>query len=47
MRVFELTILVFGLRHKLVEEAQELAEANDAEDVASEASDLFYFMMVR
>ncbi|CAM9284894.1 unnamed protein product [Chrysoparadoxa australica] len=35
------------LRNKLVEEAQELAEAETVDEVASEAADLMYFMMVR
>jgi phosphoribosyl-ATP pyrophosphohydrolase / phosphoribosyl-AMP cyclohydrolase / histidinol dehydrogenase len=35
------------LRNKLVEEAQELAEAVKPDDVASEAADLTYFMLVR
>lgn len=35
------------LRNKLVEEAQELAEAEVAEDVAAEAADLLYFALVR
>jgi phosphoribosyl-ATP pyrophosphohydrolase / phosphoribosyl-AMP cyclohydrolase / histidinol dehydrogenase len=35
------------LRNKLVEEAQELAEAVEPDDVASEAADLTYFMLVR
>jgi phosphoribosyl-ATP pyrophosphohydrolase/phosphoribosyl-AMP cyclohydrolase/histidinol dehydrogenase len=35
------------LRNKLVEEAQELSEAQDPEDVASEAADVMYFAMVR
>lgn len=35
------------LKNKLVEESLELAEAAETEDVASEASDLLYFMMVK
>jgi len=35
------------LRNKLVEEAQELAEATEPDHVASEAADLLYFAMVR
>uniref|UniRef100_A0A7S3BK70 phosphoribosyl-ATP diphosphatase n=1 Tax=Haptolina ericina TaxID=156174 RepID=A0A7S3BK70_9EUKA len=35
------------LRNKLVEEAQELAEATEGDHVASEAADLLYFAMVR
>ena len=35
------------LREKLVEEAQELAEATDPEDVAGELADVIYFAMVR
>jgi phosphoribosyl-ATP pyrophosphohydrolase/phosphoribosyl-AMP cyclohydrolase/histidinol dehydrogenase len=35
------------LRNKLVEEAQELAEAEDPDHIASEAADLSYFMLVR
>mmetsp|Transcript_8484 Transcript_8484/g.19861 ORF Transcript_8484/g.19861 Transcript_8484/m.19861 type:complete len:529 (-) Transcript_8484:400-1986(-) len=35
------------LQQKLVEEAQELAEATDVDHVAAEAADLFYFAMVR
>lgn len=35
------------LRNKLVEEAQELAEAETVPDVAGEAADVFYFAMVR
>jgi len=35
------------LRNKLVEEAQELAEAEEPDHVASEAADLMYFAMVR
>jgi phosphoribosyl-ATP pyrophosphohydrolase/phosphoribosyl-AMP cyclohydrolase/histidinol dehydrogenase len=35
------------LRNKLVEEAQELAEATEPEDVASECADVLYFAMVR
>ncbi|KAF0700180.1 Aste57867_9308 [Aphanomyces stellatus] len=35
------------LRHKLVEEAQELAEATDPTHVAEEAADVLYFAMVR
>jgi phosphoribosyl-ATP pyrophosphohydrolase/phosphoribosyl-AMP cyclohydrolase/histidinol dehydrogenase len=35
------------LRNKLVEEAQELSEAQEPEDVASEAADVMYFAMVR
>lgn len=34
------------LRHKLLEEAQELAEARDPDHVAAEAADLFYFALV-
>ena len=35
------------LRHKLVEEAQELSEAQEPDDVAAEAADVFYFALVR
>ena len=35
------------LQKKLVEEALELAEAEDHDDVAGEAADLMYFLMVR
>ncbi len=35
------------LRDKLVEEAQELAEAETPEHVAAEAADLLYFALVR
>lgn len=35
------------LRNKLVEEAQELAEAESVPDVAGEAADVLYFAMVR
>lgn len=35
------------LRDKLVEEAQELAEAVDKDDVAGELADVIYFAMVR
>ncbi|KAG5192634.1 hypothetical protein JKP88DRAFT_204084 [Tribonema minus] len=35
------------LRNKLVEEAQELAEAQAPDDVASEAADVLYFALVR
>lgn len=35
------------LRNKLVEEAQELAEATSPEDVAAEAADVAYFMLAR
>jgi len=35
------------LRNKLVEEAQELAEATEADDVAGELADVLYFAMVR
>jgi len=35
------------LRNKLVEEAQELAEATEPDHVAAEAADLVYFAMVR
>ncbi len=35
------------LRNKLVEEAQELAEATDKDDVAGELADVLYFAMVR
>jgi phosphoribosyl-ATP pyrophosphohydrolase/phosphoribosyl-AMP cyclohydrolase/histidinol dehydrogenase len=35
------------LMKKLVEEAQELAEATKPDDVAGEAADLMYFLMVR
>ncbi|KAK1943826.1 Histidine biosynthesis trifunctional protein [Phytophthora citrophthora] len=35
------------LRNKLVEEAQELAEAESVPDVAGEAADVMYFAMVR
>ncbi|CAI5725701.1 unnamed protein product [Peronospora farinosa] len=35
------------LRNKLVEEAQELAEAESISDVAGEAADVMYFAMVR
>jgi phosphoribosyl-ATP pyrophosphohydrolase / phosphoribosyl-AMP cyclohydrolase / histidinol dehydrogenase len=35
------------LRNKLVEEAQELAEAESHDDVAGEAADVMYFAMVR
>ena len=35
------------LRNKLLEEAQELAEATEKDHVAAEAADLFYFAMVR
>ncbi|CAI5740822.1 unnamed protein product [Hyaloperonospora brassicae] len=43
-RLFDDTEL---LRNKLVEEAQELAEAESISDVAGEAADLMYFAMVR
>lgn len=35
------------LRNKLVEEAQELAEATEPDHVAAEAADLFFFAMTR
>jgi len=35
------------LRDKLVEEAQELAEADDSQHVAEELADVLYFAMVR
>jgi len=35
------------LREKLVEEAQELSEATEADDVAGELADVLYFAMVR
>jgi len=35
------------LRDKLVEEAQELAEADDRQHVAEELADVLYFAMVR
>lgn len=35
------------LRDKLVEEAQELSEATEPKDVASELADVLYFAMVR
>ena len=35
------------LRHKLVEEAQELSEAQAPDDVAGEAADVLYFALVR
>jgi phosphoribosyl-ATP pyrophosphohydrolase len=35
------------LREKLVEEAQELSEATEPDDVAGELADLLYFAMVR
>ena len=35
------------LRDKLVEEAQELSEATDPQDVAGELADVLYFAMVR
>ena len=35
------------LRNKLVEEAQELSEANEPDDVAGELADVLYFAMVR
>jgi phosphoribosyl-ATP pyrophosphohydrolase/phosphoribosyl-AMP cyclohydrolase/histidinol dehydrogenase len=35
------------LRDKLVEEAQELAEAEEPEDVEGELADVLYFAMVR
>jgi phosphoribosyl-ATP pyrophosphohydrolase/phosphoribosyl-AMP cyclohydrolase/histidinol dehydrogenase len=35
------------LRDKLVEEAQELSEATEPNDVAGELADLIYFAMVR
>lgn len=35
------------LEQKLLEEAQELIEAESPDDIASEASDLMYFLMVR
>ena len=35
------------LRNKLLEEAQELAEATEPDHVAAEAADLIYFAMVR
>jgi len=35
------------LRNKLLEEAQELAEATEKDHVAAEAADLLYFAMVR
>ncbi len=34
------------LRNKLLEEAQELAEAVEPEDIAAEAADLIYFALV-
>lgn len=34
------------LRHKLLEEAQELAEAAEPDHVAAEAADLIYFALV-
>eukprot|EP00752_Nemacystus_decipiens_P012342 g10942.t1 len=43
-RLFEDPVL---LRNKLVEEAQELAEAETKKHVAEEAADVTYFMMVR
>uniref|UniRef100_A0AAV1UKT1 Phosphoribosyl-AMP cyclohydrolase domain-containing protein n=1 Tax=Peronospora matthiolae TaxID=2874970 RepID=A0AAV1UKT1_9STRA len=43
-RLFDDTEL---LRSKLVEEAQELAEAESVSDVAGEAADVMYFAMVR
>ncbi|CAM9670934.1 unnamed protein product [Discosporangium mesarthrocarpum] len=43
-RLFEDPVL---LRNKLVEEAQELAEAETKHHVAEEAADVTYFMMVR
>ena len=43
-RLFEDATL---LRNKLVEEAQELAEATEPDHVAAEAADLIYFAMVR
>jgi phosphoribosyl-ATP pyrophosphohydrolase len=43
-RLFEDPIL---LRNKLVEEAQELSEATDPKDVASELADVLYFAMAR
>jgi phosphoribosyl-ATP pyrophosphohydrolase/phosphoribosyl-AMP cyclohydrolase/histidinol dehydrogenase len=43
-RLFDDTEL---LRDKLVEEAQELAEAEDPDDVAGELADVLYFAMVR
>ncbi|CAM9850023.1 unnamed protein product [Ectocarpus sp. 4 AP-2014] len=43
-RLFEDPVL---LRNKLVEEAQELAEAETKQHVAEEAADVTYFMMVR
>lgn len=33
--------------HKLVEEAQELAEATHKDHIAAEAADLLYFAMVK
>ena len=42
-RLFEDATL---LRNKLLEEAQELAEATDVDHVAAEAADLIYFAMV-
>ncbi len=35
------------LRNKLLEEAQELAEAEEPDHVAAEAADLLYFALVR
>jgi phosphoribosyl-ATP pyrophosphohydrolase/phosphoribosyl-AMP cyclohydrolase/histidinol dehydrogenase len=43
-KLFDGTI---SLRNKLVEEAQELAEATEPEHVAAEAADLIYFALVR
>ena len=43
-RLFDDPIL---LRDKLVEEAQELSEAEDPEHVAEELADLLYFAMVK
>lgn len=43
-RLFEDSTL---LRNKLLEEAQELAEAETKEDIASEAADVLYFAMVK
>jgi len=34
------------LRHKLLEEAQELAEAREPDHIAAEAADLIYFALV-
>ena len=35
------------LRQNLLEEVQELVEAEKADDVAAEAADVFYFTLVR